>query len=125
VRVECGPAQPTLAAAGIDKHLADRARKAAAMPEAEFEAQLARRVTAAVAVVSGDISAAKAATAERQAEKRNRQAQQRASFDATLERTVAAVGFIRSTADKSGKRGPFRYRTASESNGATVPAHEY
>tara|TARA_R110000868_G_scaffold410169_1_gene697426 strand:- start:5121 stop:5438 length:318 start_codon:yes stop_codon:yes gene_type:complete len=31
---------PTLAAAGIDKHLADRARKMAAVPEAKFEAAL-------------------------------------------------------------------------------------
>ncbi|MEX2176016.1 MAG: hypothetical protein WD872_16760, partial [Pirellulaceae bacterium] len=29
--------RPTLAAAGIDKHLADRAQKLAAVPEAEFE----------------------------------------------------------------------------------------
>ncbi|TFH41406.1 MAG: hypothetical protein E4H01_15045 [Lysobacterales bacterium] len=36
-RVESGPgAMPTLAEAGINKHLADRARKMAAIPEAEF-----------------------------------------------------------------------------------------
>jgi hypothetical protein len=47
-RVERGPeAQPTLAEAGIDKHLAHRARTKAAMPEPDFEAhveQIAKRV---------------------------------------------------------------------------------
>jgi hypothetical protein len=37
VRVENGPAQITLSEAGIDKHLADRARKYAAIPEDQFE----------------------------------------------------------------------------------------
>jgi hypothetical protein len=32
VRVANGPAAPTLSEAGIDKHLADRARKYAAIP---------------------------------------------------------------------------------------------
>ncbi len=35
-------ARPTLAAAGIDKHLADQARKLAAVPEEEFEAEVAQ-----------------------------------------------------------------------------------
>lgn len=35
---------PTLVDQGIDKHLADRARKAAAMPEAKYEAKIARQV---------------------------------------------------------------------------------
>jgi hypothetical protein len=34
---------PTLADEGIDKHLADRARKAAAMPAEKFEAHVGRR----------------------------------------------------------------------------------
>lgn len=45
-RVADGPEQntrPTLAEAGIDKHLADRARKYAAVPEQEFESILADR----------------------------------------------------------------------------------
>jgi hypothetical protein len=43
VRDENGPAQPvTLADAGIDKHLADRARKLAAIPDEQFEARLAK-----------------------------------------------------------------------------------
>jgi hypothetical protein len=36
-------APPTLAEAGIDKHLADRARKLAAPPETTFEAAVERR----------------------------------------------------------------------------------
>ena len=41
VRDKDGPAQPTLAEVGIDKHLADRARKTAAIPEDDFEETLA------------------------------------------------------------------------------------
>jgi hypothetical protein len=40
---------------GIDKHLADRARKAAAMPEAKFEAEVAKTVK--VALAEADIPA--------------------------------------------------------------------
>jgi hypothetical protein len=43
VRVANEPAPPTLAEAGIDKNLADRARKFAAIPEREFEGILADR----------------------------------------------------------------------------------
>jgi hypothetical protein len=43
---------PTLADQGVDKHLADRARKAAAIPEAKFEEQVARAVKVAVAATS-------------------------------------------------------------------------
>lgn len=42
-RVRNGPDAPTLAEAGIDKHLADRARKYAAVPAQEFEDILADR----------------------------------------------------------------------------------
>lgn len=41
VRIATGPTPPTLADAGIDKHLADRARKLAAMPHPAFEARVA------------------------------------------------------------------------------------
>ena len=41
VRGESAPAQPTLADAGIDKDLAKRARKLAAVPEKQFERRLA------------------------------------------------------------------------------------
>jgi len=41
VRAADGPAHPTLADASIDKHLADQARRLAALPAEEFEALLA------------------------------------------------------------------------------------
>jgi phage N-6-adenine-methyltransferase len=44
--------KPTLAEAGIDKHLADRARKAAAMPEAQWERKVSRQIGAAEAAAS-------------------------------------------------------------------------
>jgi hypothetical protein len=44
----------SLANQGIDKNLADRARKAAALPEKEFEAEVERAVRTAVAAVEGD-----------------------------------------------------------------------
>jgi len=40
VRVSAQPAPPTLAEVGIDKNLADRARKLAAVPAAEFEGRV-------------------------------------------------------------------------------------
>jgi DNA N-6-adenine-methyltransferase (Dam) len=43
---------PTLADAGIDKNLAHRARKAAAMPEEKYEARIARQVELAEAAAS-------------------------------------------------------------------------
>jgi phage N-6-adenine-methyltransferase len=43
---------PTLADAGIDKHLADRARKAAAMPEEQWERKLSRQIGLAEAAAS-------------------------------------------------------------------------
>jgi phage N-6-adenine-methyltransferase len=52
---------PTLSDSGIDKHLADRARKYAAIPEHEFEARLAERrdaVEKANARVTVDLMAA-------------------------------------------------------------------
>lgn len=61
---------PTLADQGVDKHLADRARKAAAMPEDKFEAQVAQAVKVAVAATEGDREVIKAARVEQQAKKR-------------------------------------------------------
>ena len=46
------PSIPTLASQGIDKHLADRARKAAAMPDAQYEAKIARQVDLAECAAS-------------------------------------------------------------------------
>src|ERR1700731_490842 len=65
----------SLAERGVDKHLADRARKAAAMPEAKFEAELAKTVKVAIAVTEGDRAVVKAARQEQQVEKRQRREQ--------------------------------------------------
>ena len=54
-----------LADQGVDKHLADRARKAAAMPEDKFEASVAKKAKIAVAAVENEravITAAREAT---------------------------------------------------------------
>ena len=57
--------KPTLDAQGIDKNLADRARKAAAMPEKQFEAAVAKATSIAVAAVENDKAVIAAARAER------------------------------------------------------------
>jgi N6-adenosine-specific RNA methylase IME4 len=65
---------PTLADQGVDKHLADRARKAAAMPEAKFEEQVARAVKVAVAANEGDAAVVREARKAQQDAKRDRRA---------------------------------------------------
>jgi N6-adenosine-specific RNA methylase IME4 len=76
-RVVGGPA--SLSSHGIDKHLADRARKAAAMPEARFEAEVAKAQQIAVASVAGArevIAAARAEHHKAKQEKRAKREQQ-------------------------------------------------
>jgi phage N-6-adenine-methyltransferase len=51
-RVAVGPASIPFVKQGIDKHLADRARKAAAMPEEKYEAKIHRQVDLAEAAAS-------------------------------------------------------------------------
>jgi hypothetical protein len=55
---------------GIDRHLADRARKAAAMSDAKFEKHVAQTVKRAVAAAEGDKEIVTAARAAQQQEKR-------------------------------------------------------
>jgi hypothetical protein len=58
-RVAHGPTETisdSLKEQGIDKHLADRARKAAPMPESKFEAEVEPTVRTSVAAVEGDIA---------------------------------------------------------------------
>jgi N6-adenosine-specific RNA methylase IME4 len=64
--------QLTLASQGIDKHLADRARKAAAMPAPKFEADVAKARKRAVAAAEGNKAIVKEARAERQLEKKQK-----------------------------------------------------
>jgi N6-adenosine-specific RNA methylase IME4 len=65
---------PTLADQGVDKHLADRARRAAAMPEAKFEEHVARAVKVAVAAIEGDAAVVREARKAQQDAKRERRA---------------------------------------------------
>jgi N6-adenosine-specific RNA methylase IME4 len=67
---------PTLAKRGISKSLADRARKAAAIPEGEFEAHVAQTVEGAVTSMEGK--------AARQAEKRERRRQRELELAAKI-----------------------------------------
>src|SRR5258708_4432886 len=69
-RVAGGPVYVDLEKRGIDKHLADRARKAAATPEDKFEAQTNKSIKIAVAAATDDKAVVTAARAERQAEKK-------------------------------------------------------
>lgn len=75
VRVSEKPTQQTLANQGIDKNLADRARKSAAMPAAKFEEQVARAVKIAVAATEGDAAVVKEARKAQQDVKRGRRAE--------------------------------------------------
>jgi N6-adenosine-specific RNA methylase IME4 len=66
---------PSLADQGVDKHLADRARKAAALSEDKFEAGVARSVKLAVAAAENEKAVIKAARADVQKEKRAKRAE--------------------------------------------------
>jgi N6-adenosine-specific RNA methylase IME4 len=75
-RVASRPSIPSsLAEQGIDKHLADAARKAAAMSEREFEASVTKAVRGAVAAVDGDKAIIKEARAEQNKAKKQRRSQ--------------------------------------------------
>ena len=65
-----GRQKPDFKVEGIDKHLADRARKAAGMPEGAFEAKVERAKKIAHAVTEGDRKVLQAAKAENQERKR-------------------------------------------------------
>jgi len=64
----------SLANQGVDKHLADRARKAAALEETQFEVNLAKSVKLAVAACENEKAVIRAARQEAQEEKRTRRA---------------------------------------------------
>ena len=75
---------PTLADQGVDKHLADRARKAAAIPEAKFEEQVARAVKVAVAATEGDAAVVREARKAQQDAKRDRRAERERELAAKI-----------------------------------------
>ena len=64
--------KPTLASQGVDKNLADRARKAAAMSEDRFVADLNKTIKIAVAAIQHHTEVIKAARAERHRIKKER-----------------------------------------------------
>jgi N6-adenosine-specific RNA methylase IME4 len=67
------PADPrSLASQGVDKHLADRARKAAAMTEAKFEAHVRKSIRIAIAAILHHDEVIREARAERHAVKKAR-----------------------------------------------------
>jgi N6-adenosine-specific RNA methylase IME4 len=72
-RVANGPA--SLAKQGIDKHLADRARKAAVLTDRQFEADVAKAARRARAAVEGNKAIIREARAEQQREKRDKRQQ--------------------------------------------------
>jgi hypothetical protein len=84
------PADPrSLAGQGVDKHLADRSRKAAAMPVKQFEAEIKQAKKQAVAMIEGDKSIISAARARSHIEKKKR-----------VEREVAVTAKITALPDK-------------------------
>jgi N6-adenosine-specific RNA methylase IME4 len=84
--------RPTLADTGIDKHLADRARKAAAMTAEKFEIVARKSAAAAVAAADGDKAVVRAARAEQQAEKANNRARRERDLAASTLAASAMLG---------------------------------
>lgn len=81
---------PTLTSRGVDKHLADRARKLAAMSDAKFERVVTHAINIAIAATEGDREVVLAAKAERHAAARARR----------TEREEAVAGKIAALPDK-------------------------
>jgi hypothetical protein len=74
----------SLADQGVDKHLADRARKAAALPKEKFEARLRTAVQVAVAAVEGTEAVIKAARIKRHAQKKKKRAERELALAGAL-----------------------------------------
>jgi len=89
-RVPKRPDLPSLADRGVDKHLADRARRLFRMIEPAFEREVARVRRLAAAAAQGDREIVQAAKAERHAKARARRA----------ERETAVAGKIAALPDK-------------------------
>jgi N6-adenosine-specific RNA methylase IME4 len=73
---------PTLPSQGVDKHLADRMRKAWAMSEDKFEAHVAKSVKIAVAAVENTSAVIREARAERHKEKKKKRQQREQALGA-------------------------------------------
>jgi N6-adenosine-specific RNA methylase IME4 len=75
---------PSLEEQGVDKHLADRARKAAAMPTEQFEVDIAKSRALAVALAEDEKAVIREARAEQQSKKRERRAQRERDLAAKI-----------------------------------------
>ena len=108
-----GPADHpvSLSKSGIDKRLADRARKAAAMPPPAFEAALAEKRALAVAVSEGDRALIGAARERQQAAKLARREQRERELGNRI-RTLPEKRFGVIYADP-----PWRWQAWSEQDG--------
>jgi len=84
-RVAGGPVYVDLEKRGIDKHLADRARKAAAISEDKYEAATNKAIKIAVAAATDDKAVVTAARAERQVEKKNARAEREIKVAAKIQ----------------------------------------
>src|SRR5207302_11325679 len=78
------PVLPSLVEQGVDKHLADRARKAAAMPAEQYEVDIAKSRALAVALAEDEKAAIREARAEQQSIKRERRAQRERDLAAKI-----------------------------------------
>jgi N6-adenosine-specific RNA methylase IME4 len=75
---------PTLKSQHVDKHLADRSRKAAAMPKEKFEAEVRQAKELAVALIEGDKSIISAAKARRHREKKQKRDEREVAVTAKI-----------------------------------------
>ena len=74
----------SLAEQGVDKGLADQARKAAKMDEAQYAKQVAKKVKFAVAAAENDKAVITAARAERHTEKKKKRTERETKLAAKI-----------------------------------------
>jgi N6-adenosine-specific RNA methylase IME4 len=113
----------SLASQGVDKNLADRARKAAAMPEAKFEASITKAVKIAVAAITRTEEVIKQARAEMIAtklENRKRRHKEIRAAAKTDTAVIAARRFALLYADP-----PWLFKTYTELGGQRAPDNKY
>jgi hypothetical protein len=133
-RVVKKPDLKTLADQGIDKNLADRARKAAAMSAAKFEQQVARAVKVAVAATEGDAAVVREARQAQLEAKRNRRVEREREFavcdhEWDFEPWSRETGMDRhaanhyETASDSHTAAELHERTRTDSNARPTTAH--
>jgi len=112
--------KPTLASQGIEKSLADRARKAAAMPEEKFEQSVARDAAIAVAAVENSKEVVKAARREEIKAKLKKRKQRHREI-----RTSAVVGKIEGRFPLIYADPPWHFETYTPAGGGRAPDNHY